>query len=213
MPRFLPSHFLRRAYRFRPLAGSQQQTSARSCCRGLLVSSSGQTSFELNPADLRYVLQIPADVYLQPPEMRAAGGRRPLSFRKSSRTVRWEHGELCLQPEDTGSGASPLEYHGVGEIKAGGGLPRDRHPHGRKEPVNERLRAHPGVNLDPIAPKHCRGLQQGHCLFVGRKDNSRRTLWPEKPLQAVHPNRRATPDPSLDRPAVGRGGGEPLQMP
>ena len=50
------------------------KTSARSCCGGLLVSPSGQTSFELNLADLRYVLQIPTDFYLQPPEMRAAGG-------------------------------------------------------------------------------------------------------------------------------------------
>jgi len=51
------------------------KTSARSCCRGACSWVRGaRLSFELNPADLRYVLQIPADLYLQPPEMRAAGG-------------------------------------------------------------------------------------------------------------------------------------------
>jgi hypothetical protein len=56
------------------------KTSARSCCRGLLVSSRSQTSFELNPADLRYVLPIPADFYLQPPRNesgRGGAGRSP----------------------------------------------------------------------------------------------------------------------------------------
>jgi hypothetical protein len=119
------------------------------------VSSRGQTSFELNPADLRYVLQIPADLYLQPPRNESGrGGRRPLSFRKSSRTVRWEHGGSCLQREDTGSGASPLEYQGVGEIKAGAGLPRDRYlPEatvGKRESTNGC--GSPGVNSDSNSP-------------------------------------------------------------